>query len=80
MTNAEKITISLPPSLLDFVAHYQQGHQVSSRSEVIQHALTALQETELAEAYREAAPEMRADSLFDADPGHGLSPSTEQDW
>lgn len=79
MTKAEKITISLPASVLSFVTEYQQSHQIS-RSEVIQQALKALREAELARAYREAAEEMRSDPLFDLDPSHGLSPSTEDRW
>ncbi|WP_205413561.1 hypothetical protein [Deinococcus wulumuqiensis] len=79
MTRAEKVTISLPAPLLDFVTQYQQSHSIS-RSEVVQQALQALQDAELAQAYREAAAEMRADALFDADPSHGLTPSTEADW
>lgn len=79
MTRAEKVTISLPPALLDFVTEYQESHQVS-RSEVIQQALQALREAELAQAYREAAAEMRRDPLFDLDSGHGLSPQGEADW
>ena len=79
MAKAEKITVSLPGSLLDFVTTYQHSHQVS-RSEVIQKALHALREVELAQAYAEAAQEMGADPLFDADPSHGLTPSTEDNW
>lgn len=79
MTRAEKVTISLPAPLLDFVTQYQQSHSIS-RSEVVQQALQALQDAELAQAYREAAAEMRADVLFDVDPSHGLTPSTEADW
>ena len=79
MTRAEKVTISLPPALLDFVTQYQESHRLS-RSEVVQQALQALQEAELARAYREAGAEMRSDPLFDADPSHGLTPSTEDNW
>lgn len=79
MTRAEKVTISLPAALLDFVTQYQESHRIS-RSEVVQQALQALQEAELARPYREAAAEMRLDPLFDADPSHGLAPSTEADW
>lgn len=79
MTRAEKVTISLPAPLLDFVTQYQESHQVS-RSEVVQQALTALRDAELAQAYREAAREMQADPLFDADPSHGLAPSAEDTW
>lgn len=79
MTRAEKVTISLPPALLDFVTQYQESHRIS-RSEVVQQALQAMQDAELARAYREAAAEMRSDVLFDADPSHGLAPSTEDTW
>lgn len=79
MARAEKITISLPGSLLEFVTRYQQDHGVS-RSEVIQRALNELRQAELAGAYRAAAEEMQADALSEADPGHGLRPSNERDW
>jgi len=79
MSRAEKVTVSLPTPLLNFVTHYQESHSLS-RSEVIQQAVAALQQAELARAYREAAGEMQADPLFDLDPGHGLSPETEADW
>lgn len=37
-------------------------------------------EQELAQAYAEAAEEMRNDPLFDLDPAHGLEPSGEAEW
>ena len=76
MTRAEKVTVSLPSPLLSFVSQYQQQHRLS-RSEVIQQALQAFQDAELARAYRESGAEMTADPLFDLDSGHGLSPDTE---
>lgn len=79
MSRAEKVTVSLPAPLLNFVTRYQESHSLS-RSEVIQQALAALQRAELARAYRESAEEMRADPLFDLDSGHGLSPETEVKW
>lgn len=79
MTRAEKVTVSLPAPLLDFVTKYQSTHQIS-RSEVFQTALAALRDAELAQAYRDAADEMRNDPLFDLDPSHGLMPSTEETW
>ena len=72
MANAEKVTVSLPAPLLNFVTQYQ-ARQRLSRSEVIQQALRALQDSELARAYEEAGAEMLADPLFDLDSGHGLS-------
>ncbi|MDB5044046.1 MAG: hypothetical protein JWQ08_96 [Deinococcus sp.] len=79
MTRAEKVTVSLPTPLLSFVTAYQESHHLS-RSEVVQQALQAFQEAELARAYRESAAEMQADSLFDTDSGHGLSASAEAAW
>ena len=79
MTKVEKITISLPATMLQFVTEYQENHQIS-RSEVIQQALKALREAELAQAYRDAAEEMKNDPLFDLDPSHGLTPTTEDNW
>ena len=37
-------------------------------------------EQELAQAYAEAAEEMRDDPLFDLDTAHGLESSGETDW
>ncbi|WP_425145981.1 ribbon-helix-helix domain-containing protein [Deinococcus sp.] len=79
MTRAEKVTISLPAPLLDFVTQYQESRRMS-RSEVIQQAVKSLQDAELARAYREAGAEMQADPLFDLDSGHGLSPADEPRW
>ena len=76
MTRAEKVTVSLPSPLLSFVSQYQQQHHLS-RSEVIQQALQAFQDAELARAYRESGAEMTQDPLFDLDSGHGLSPDAE---
>ena len=56
-----KWTISLPPDLARFVERFQQDHDLNSRSEVIAQSLRALQETELAAAYREHAKEWQDD-------------------
>ena len=79
MTRAEKVTISLPAPLLSFVTQYQESHHLS-RSEVIQEAIKAFQDAELARSYRESAAELMADPLFDLDSGHGLSPDDEAKW
>lgn len=79
MTRAEKVTISLPAPLLSFITQYQESHHLS-RSEVIQEAVKAFREAELARAYQESGAELRADPLFDLDSGHGLSPSGEAKW
>lgn len=44
----DQLSISLPPSLLIFLADYQHTHTVSSPSEVIVRALELLQKQELA--------------------------------
>ncbi|WP_036028146.1 hypothetical protein [Leptolyngbya sp. PCC 6406] len=44
----DRLSISLPLSLLTFLADYQQTHAVSSPSEVITKALELLREQELA--------------------------------
>lgn len=79
MTRAEKVTISLPAPLLDFVTQYQVSQHLS-RSEVIQQAVKSFQDSELARAYREAGAEMQADPLFDLDSGHGLHQTDEPKW
>lgn len=44
----DQLAISLPPSLLTFLANYQHTHAVSSPSEVVVKALELLREQELA--------------------------------
>lgn len=55
---AEKVSISLPPALLDFVEEYRVTRGIKSRSEVIERALFILRERELDSAYREASAEV----------------------
>ncbi|MEO8386347.1 MAG: CopG family transcriptional regulator [Betaproteobacteria bacterium] len=52
---AEKVSISLPPTLMQFVEEYKVSHERRSRSQVIEEALTLLRERELEAAYRDAA-------------------------
>jgi len=52
---AEKVSISLPPTLMQFVEEYKVSHECKSRSQVIEEALTLLRERELETAYRDAA-------------------------
>jgi Arc/MetJ-type ribon-helix-helix transcriptional regulator len=59
-TITAKVSISLPPEILEFVEQYQQTHQAASRSEVFVEALRLLRERELAEAYRSASQEWEA--------------------
>lgn len=53
----DQLSISLPPSLLTFLADYQHTHTVSSPSEVIVRALELLQEQELAAQVHQTAAE-----------------------
>ncbi len=55
---AEKLSISLPKSLVQFVEIYKIAHQRKSRSQVIEEALQLLREQELNKAYREASQEV----------------------
>lgn len=56
-TNAEKVSVTLPPDLVRFAEDFQLAHGLSSRSEVLARALQLLQEQELREAYRAASQE-----------------------
>ena len=56
-----KWTVILPADLARFVERYQQTHALESRSEVITQSLRALQEAELAQAYRNHAAECKSD-------------------
>lgn len=55
---SDKVSISLPSSLLDFVEEYRIARGIRSRSQVIEQALLALRERELEVAYREASAEV----------------------
>lgn len=55
--SAEKLSVSLDGTLLDFVAQYQKSHQIRSKSEVVARALTLLRERELEEQYAGALEE-----------------------
>lgn len=56
---SEKLSISLPMSLANFIDHYQHTHSCKNRSEVIQKAIKLLQEQELAHHYQLAVKEDR---------------------
>lgn len=57
----EKLSISLPLSLVKFIESYQVAHQHKSRSQVIEEALELLRLRELEEAYRQASQEVDPD-------------------
>lgn len=68
--NTEKLSISLPMPLSNFIAQYQTEHECRSKSEVIQKAIKLLQQKELEECYRAANNEI--DSNFDITSFDGL--------
>lgn len=69
-TYAEKLSISMPRTLLDFVERYRVENGIRSRSEVIERALLVLRERELETAYRDASRE--ADPAWEATVADGL--------
>ena len=54
---AQKLSISLPSSLVRFIEHYKVVKGCKSRSQVVEEALALLQERELEKAYQEASQE-----------------------
>lgn len=66
----QKISISLPKPLYEFIENYQEEHHYKSRSEVIARALRVLQKLQLETCYREANQEI--DESFDATVSDGL--------
>ncbi|NMG22614.1 ribbon-helix-helix domain-containing protein [Brasilonema bromeliae] len=73
--NVEKLSISLPPSLVEFIENYKLNKGRKSRSQVIEEALELLRNRELEEAYREASAEV--DSDWDVTVADGL---TDETW
>ncbi|MDO8953881.1 MAG: CopG family transcriptional regulator [Gammaproteobacteria bacterium] len=56
----QKLSISLPETLCNFMAQYQASKGLHSRSEVVAKALALLQEQSLETSYREANVEWNA--------------------
>ncbi|PPJ63972.1 ribbon-helix-helix domain-containing protein [Cuspidothrix issatschenkoi] len=71
----EKISISLPTSLMQFVENYKMNKGCKSRSQVIELALYLLRNQELEQAYREASAEN--DPNWEITIGDGL---TDETW
>jgi antitoxin ParD1/3/4 len=71
---AEKLSVSLPATLAEFVEHYRTAHACKSRSEVIERALVLLRQRELERAYGEAARENDPD--WEATVADGLGDET----
>jgi antitoxin ParD1/3/4 len=72
--NVEKLSISLPPSLVEFIENYKLSKGCKSRSQVIEEALELLRNRELEEAYRLASAEV--DSAWDMTVADGLADET----
>ncbi|MBH8566427.1 CopG family transcriptional regulator [Nostoc sp. CENA67] len=73
--NVEKLSISLSPSLVEFIENYQLNKGFKSRSQVIEEALELLQNRELESAYRLASAEV--DSAWDVTVADDL---TDETW
>jgi metal-responsive CopG/Arc/MetJ family transcriptional regulator len=50
----QKLSISLPQTLCEFIEHYHAEYKLGSRSEVIARALELLREQALESAYQQA--------------------------
>ena len=72
---AEKISISLSQSLLQFIETYKIAKGCKSPSQVIEVALELLRNQELESAYRQASSEV--DSAWDVTVADGL---TDERW
>jgi len=72
---AEKISISLSQSLLNFIESYKIAKGCSSPSQVIEVALELLRNQELESAYRQASSEI--DPAWDLTVADGL---TDETW
>ena len=77
--SAQKISISLPSELLDYVDEYGRQYEITSRSHVLAKAISALRKEELIADHKRSAQE-ETDPLLDADLADGLRPSTPEDW
>ncbi|MBD2567829.1 ribbon-helix-helix domain-containing protein [Anabaena lutea] len=71
----EKISISLPSPLVQFVENYKITKGCKSRSQVIELALDLLRYQDLEQAYREASTEI--DEAWELTTGEGL---TDETW
>lgn len=72
--NVEKLSISLPPSLVEFIESYKVSKGCKSRSQVIEEALELLRNRELEEAYRLASAEV--DNAWDVTVADGFADET----
>lgn len=75
--NAQRLTVSLSPTLAAYLDAYQRTHQLPSRSEAVAHAIRALREKELADAYADHA---RSGEFVDLENADGLQASDGSEW
>ncbi|MEH1959388.1 MAG: CopG family transcriptional regulator [Nostoc sp.] len=73
--SSEKLSISLPASLIEFIENYKVTKGCKSRSQVIELALELLRYQELEQAYSQASAEVDPD--WDLTIGDGL---TDETW
>ncbi|MEH2453105.1 CopG family transcriptional regulator [Nostoc sp.] len=73
--SSEKLSISLPASLMQFIENYKVTKGCKSRSQVIELALELLRYQELEQSYRQASAEVDPD--WDLTVGDGL---TDETW
>ena len=73
MTNATRISATLPPDLTTFLDEYQQTHRLDSRSAALAEAIRALRDRELHSAYAElGAAQQAGRETYPADNADGL--------
>jgi len=70
----EKLSISLPTTLVQFIEQYKVVHGCKTRSQVVAEALQFLCNQELEQAYREASVE--TDSAWESTAADGLNDET----
>jgi len=70
----EKLSISLPATLVQFVERYKAVHGCKTRSQVVEEALPLLCNRELEQAYREASTE--TDNAWESTVTDGLNDET----
>lgn len=73
---SEKLSVSLPHSLAQFVEEYKVTHRCKTRSEVLERAVMLLRERELESAYRHANDDNDTARDFDSTSGDGLPDET----
>ena len=73
----EKLSISLPATLVQFIERYKAAHGCKTHSQVVAEALQLLCNRELEQAYREASAD--ADSAWESTMADGLNDETWRD-